>query len=180
VRGGASRFHFIKSSEFEGLASDSLPATRLRAGFASILRLLRAPPVERQAGQSIIEFAFTLVIILILLVGVIDLGRAIFTYLALRDAAQEGASYLIYDFNNNFPTVSDRVCGASNMVSSLCNSPGVNIDIDPPGFLCSGDGVRVSVTTTNTLVTPFLGALVGQSFRITASVSDTVLVPPCP
>jgi Flp pilus assembly protein TadG len=44
-------------------------------------------------GQSMVEFAFGMVILMIILVGIVDLGRAFFTFMALRDAAQEGAVY---------------------------------------------------------------------------------------
>jgi hypothetical protein len=42
-------------------------------------------------GQSMTEFALSLVIILTLLAGIVDLGRAFFAYIIIRDAAQEGA-----------------------------------------------------------------------------------------
>jgi Flp pilus assembly protein TadG len=171
----------------EGHAIVFLPVHGVRAGFASLLRRLKAIQGERRAGQSMIEFAFTLVIILILLVGLIDLGRAIFTYLALRDAAQEGASYASYNPPVDAITrgnIALRACNSSTMVNSLCNDPvpakrAVTIS-ELIGSACNGNGVRVSVTYTSTLVTPFLGALVGrQTIPIRASVTDTILSPPC-
>jgi Flp pilus assembly protein TadG len=48
-------------------------------------------PSER--GQSLVELTLTFMILLVLLGGVLDLGRALFTFVALRDAAQEGAVY---------------------------------------------------------------------------------------
>ena len=47
----------------------------------------------KERGQAIVELATSLVILLTLLAGVVDLGRALFTWITLRDAAQEGASY---------------------------------------------------------------------------------------
>ncbi len=135
----------------------------------------------RERGQSLIEFAFTLVIILLLLVGAIDLGRAIFTYLALRDAAQEGASYASYN-PTDITGIQNRVRNASNTVNDLWVNPGVAVEVIHLGVPCSGNGVRVRVSLSNfTLVTPFLGAIVGsQTIPISASVTDTILVPPCP
>jgi hypothetical protein len=46
-----------------------------------------------EQGQSMVEFAVSAIVILLLLVGIADFGRAFFTYLTLRDAAQEGAVY---------------------------------------------------------------------------------------
>lgn len=48
---------------------------------------------NREQGQSLVELALSLVMLLTLLAGLIDLGRGFFTYIALRDAAQEGATY---------------------------------------------------------------------------------------
>lgn len=136
--------------------------------------------IERQDGQSLIEFAFSLIIILILLVGLIDLGRAIFTYLSLRDAAQEGASYASY-MPNDSTGINNRICNASNMVSDLCGSLNIGVNV-PSGSACTGNEIRVTVGYPNfTLVTPFLGAIIGsQTIPITARVSDSILTPPCP
>jgi len=46
----------------------------------------------QEKGQSLVEFAFGLVILMILISGIVDLGRAFFTYMALNDAAQEAPS----------------------------------------------------------------------------------------
>lgn len=44
-------------------------------------------------GQSIVEFVLILPVIAILLAGLIDLGRAYFAYVAVTDAAAEGAAF---------------------------------------------------------------------------------------
>ena len=48
---------------------------------------------RHQRGQALVEFALGITFLLILLVGVIDLGRAFFIYISMMDAAQEGAAY---------------------------------------------------------------------------------------
>jgi hypothetical protein len=67
------------------------------------------------------------------------------------------------------------------MVSDLCASPGINTQVTVLGSACSGNGIQVRVSFNNfTLVTPFLGAIVGsQTIPISASVTDTILTPPC-
>jgi Flp pilus assembly protein TadG len=44
-------------------------------------------------GQSIVELALMLPAILLLIVGVIDLGRVYFSYVGIVNAAREGARY---------------------------------------------------------------------------------------
>ena len=50
----------------------------------------------RKQGQSIVEFALIIPIILVLIMGVLDFGRAFFMKIAIVNAAREGASYLSY------------------------------------------------------------------------------------
>ena len=47
-----------------------------------------------EQGQSLVEFAVGLVVILVILCGLLDLGRAYFIYVALEDGAGEAALYL--------------------------------------------------------------------------------------
>jgi len=56
---------------------------------------------DSQEGQSLIEFAISLVVLLIMLAGIVDSGRALFTYLALRESAEEGALYGSTDPTNS-------------------------------------------------------------------------------
>jgi Flp pilus assembly protein TadG len=56
------------------------------------MRFLRAQTTPRgERGQDLIELALVLPVLLIILVGVVDLGRAFQTYLVLTNAAREGA-----------------------------------------------------------------------------------------
>ncbi len=47
----------------------------------------------RTRGQSLVELAITLPVLLLLLFGTIDLGRAFFDYVQMRNGAFEGARY---------------------------------------------------------------------------------------
>ncbi len=75
---------------------------------------------NHHAGQSMVEFALILPIIVLLLVGVFDLGRAFFSYIAITNAAREGARVVTFwpgkatvaDVN----TAIDTEIGASPMV----------------------------------------------------------------
>ncbi|HEY3083879.1 MAG TPA: TadE family protein [Candidatus Dormibacteraeota bacterium] len=66
-------------------------------------------PLRRASGQrsqALIEFALVSPVLLLLLFGVIDLGRAIFYYDTLNHAAREGARVAIRA-SNTLPTNSD-------------------------------------------------------------------------
>ncbi len=140
---------------------------------------MKPTPLENnEKGQSLVEFAFSLVFLLILLAGIADLGRALFTYLALRDAAQEGALYASLNPTQT-SAIKDRVYNASDHVRDLSSELIITVSLD--GAACAGNGVTVKVTHTNFPITmPFLGTFLGsQRIKISASVSDTILTPPC-
>ena len=59
-----------------------------------------------QAGQGLTEFAFVLPIFVLVLVGLFDLGRAVFAYNTITNAAREGARVAIV--NQDVPTIIER------------------------------------------------------------------------
>lgn len=69
---------------------------------------------QSEKGQSMVELAVAVVVLLILVSGVVDLGRVSFHYIAMRDAAQEAASYASVFPNNNqqiFARAIDGIAG---------------------------------------------------------------------
>src|SRR5258705_8499515 len=62
-------------------------------GRRQIIRRGRRPGYDRERGQGLVEFSLMLVFLSVLLISLLDVGRAYFTYLALKDAASEGAYY---------------------------------------------------------------------------------------
>lgn len=157
----------------------------------------RTKDARTERGQSLVEFAFGLVVLIIMLAGVVDAGRALFTYLAMRDAAQEGAAYGSTHANISSGGVKGsliaRVCESSNFMRGLScgdadNPPSgaqvlVQVRLNPSNKPCIGSAIGVRVTyETFPLTMPFLGALIGsQNVRISTSYTDTVLSPyTCP
>ena len=61
--------------------------------------------VHHSRGQSLVEFALVLPLFVLLLVGVFDLGRAFFAYIAISNAAREGTR--VYTFWPDKTTVAD-------------------------------------------------------------------------
>lgn len=137
---------------------------------------------DKENGQSLVEFAITLVILVILIVGIADVGRMLFTFMALRDAAQEGASYgSIHP--DAISGIQDRVVESSSFVEDLHDAGEITINVTHGGVgtPCAGKSITVQVTYSNFVITvPFLGAIVGsQTVPISAGITDTILTPPC-
>ena len=155
-------------------------------------------PIQKQSkesGQSMVELAISLVFLFILLAGVVDLGRAFFTYIALRDAAQEGASYGAVARERTADLIDctgieNRVRSTSTTPVDLANTTNIDVAIDIGGLscvsataanACFGNGIRVEVTYSNFPISmPFLGTILGRSFvELSAEVEDTILTPAC-
>jgi Flp pilus assembly protein TadG len=145
---------------------------------------------KQHKGQSLVEFAMSLLFLMVLLAGVVDLGRAYFTFVALRDAAQEGASY-----GAAFPTfctqIRERIKTSSDTPVDLGALDDSNIDIlisgvdcdiaVSLGLACTPNEIRVEVTMDDFPVTmPFMGSILGtQTLTLKADVADTIISNPC-
>jgi Flp pilus assembly protein TadG len=131
---------------------------------------------KRERGQSLMELALSMTFILILLAGVVDLGRAFFTYITLRDAVQEGAAFGAYQPEDENAII-QRAMQTSNSPVNL-SAGAVQFDVDVSAA-CAGGEVTVTATYYDFPVTmPFLGTLIGrQAFDISASSTDDVLTP---
>src|SRR6202022_71371 len=55
---------------------------------------------KSRRGQSVIELAVAAPLLTLMLFGIVDFGRAFFQYIAVVEAAREGARYATYGFSN--------------------------------------------------------------------------------
>ena len=132
---------------------------------------------QSEKGQSLVEMAMSLVILMLLVGGVVDMGRAFFTFMALRDSVQEGALY-----GSINPTltqeIKNHVLNSSNMVPDMIASDDITVTV--VGTACTGNGIRVTAIYPDFPITmPFMGAILGQTIPISATVVDTILSPAC-
>ena len=135
---------------------------------------------QKERGQSMVELALTITFLMALLAGTIDLGRAFFTWLAMRDAAQEGASFGTFNPTN----ISEVQARVWDNLEQVVISPTVNINVsvDTPDGTCPGDEIIVDVDyPTFTVTMPFLGTILGsQQIPIHATINDRIIAPLCP
>ncbi|HNT53225.1 MAG TPA: TadE/TadG family type IV pilus assembly protein [Anaerolineaceae bacterium] len=163
-----------------------------------------------ERGQSLVELAISLMILLIILAGVVDLGNMMFQYMAMRDAAQEAAAYGSI-FPRDCEDIEDRA------MASLFNAEAYDPVTNPDGILvtiiitnttadpdiqkycvdaaayedpvnkteqdaCAPNGITVTIEQPNFPITmPLLGTFLGrQSVHLEAAMTDTILRPACP
>ncbi|GAB4465842.1 MAG: hypothetical protein Kow0070_28470 [Anaerolineales bacterium] len=141
-----------------------------------------------ERGQSLVEFGISLVVILFLLAGAMEFGLALFQFIQLRDAAQEGAVY-----GSICPIATEiearvRNHSASPVDLSVTSGPdavtvvvqgrdGTTATAKDINLVKIGDGVYVEVSFNHKLFMPFATLFTGGSNTITirASVTNTVL-----
>jgi Flp pilus assembly protein TadG len=141
-----------------------------------------------ERGQSLVEFGISLVVILFLLAGAVEFGLALFQYIQLRDAAQEGAVYgSICPIpakiearvrNHSSSPVDLSVTSGTDAVSVVVQGrDGTTATLKDINLVKIGDGVYVEVSYNHRLFMPFATLFTGGSDAITirASVTNTVL-----
>ncbi|MBM3152728.1 MAG: pilus assembly protein [Chloroflexi bacterium] len=127
-------------------------------------------------GQSLVELGITVLALLILLSGSVDFGMAFFSYIALHDAAQEGALYGSLDPDDN-AGIETRVRQTSTQPVNLADEDLVDVEIFKSDPACAGGWVMVSVYYEFPLMMPFFG---GATVPLRATTTDTILRPACP
>jgi hypothetical protein len=129
-----------------------------------------------EKGQSLTEFAFGFLVLVLLVSGIVDLGRAFFTYMALNDAVQEGALYGSLNPTNE--------AGIRSRIQGIAIGPidMSEVIVQPPEYLgpiCTGNQIVITATYNFRLTQPLISAIVGQEFPISATVTDFIINPPC-
>ncbi len=128
--------------------------------------------VRKQRGQSLVEFALVLPLLILLLGGVLELGRAFFAYVAVTDAAAEGATYASIYPASSIQEITDRAQAATSGLIQLAPSM---IQVERPS-LTAGAPITVTITYPFTLVTPILGDLVpGRTISLRAVAVGVIL-----
>ena len=147
---------------------------------------LRFPKSHR--GQSLVELAISLIILVFLLSGAVEFGIAFFQFVQLRDAAQEGAL-----FGSMNPPDADGDQTEENAIiarAQASSSSPINLATDPnvafnvvvtDSKYCEGGSLQVTITYPHRIFMPVIPVLIGSNtIPLTARVTDTILTPICP
>lgn len=147
---------------------------------------------KSERGQSLVELAISLVVLMFLLAGIVEFGLAFFQFVQLRDAAQEGAL-----FGSTSPTnvaaITDRIKYSSDtpidLPTAITNGDvRVFISIDgiqgyptaDPAYLtvdCETHALTVRVEYDHQVFMPFMSEIIGSTVPLNATVTDTILAP---
>jgi len=134
--------------------------------------------VLKPKGQSLVEFAFALPILLLLVIGVFDLSRLFLTKVVLNNAAREGAYYLSYHRSDKNV---ESNCGSCvpyaktyAAVKAEAQNSGITInDADITISNCCTSGQPVEVTVVHVVDLAIIGFFTGP---VTLSSSVRMMV----
>ena len=121
----------------------------------------------RQKGQSLVEFALLLPVLLLVIFGLLDMGRAVYTYTVLAHAAHEGARQAVIVDNTNQAVV-DAALQTAVAVNLLAS------EVQILGTRQPGTQVTVTVSHPFAPVTPLIAQVVGNSLALSASATMIV------
>ena len=134
----------------------------------------------RHRAQSLVELGFILPIVCLLLVGVVDLGRAFYESVAIHSAAEAGAlKALSYSRGVPVPADGDRAVRDAIIAST---NPDIfpylqitDADIDTSTIQWTANSpYTITVTRQFRLLTPMLGRVFGaQAITLRAVASGT-------
>lgn len=111
--------------------------------------------LRREDGQSLVEFALVLPVLLFLMCGIIDFGWLFYNQIALNNAAREGARCAVvsYGESNWKREAEDR------MRDDLAGINGAVVSVSDP----HGQQITASVTASPRILTGFTSTLLGRN-----------------
>jgi Flp pilus assembly protein TadG len=139
---------------------------------------------QRSRGQALVEFSLAILVFLVLLMGIFDLGRGIYMYNGVSQAAREIARVTSVHPGSSLGSSSQTaavVATQQALIPSLGDPSFSCVDIDdtPVTGACLG-GMRVKVTIVAAYrpITPLLGLTGTWDLASTSSVSISAVTNP--
>lgn len=132
---------------------------------------------RRSGGQAIAEFAIAIPLFILLVFGLIDLGRLVYVNNAIAEAAREGARWgSVQQRSANAAGRTAIEAHATGVMAAVPN-PVVTVTCERGGALATtcrtNDILIVEISSEVTPLTPVLGQLVGTP-TVTATAKVTV------
>jgi Flp pilus assembly protein TadG len=151
---------------------------RRRKQLVMVTAASRPAGSRRQRGQSVVELALILPMLLFIVLGTLDLGRLFISYDSVLNAAHEGAFYAAYNPSLLPAGVVSQAAAqdpglgltASNVTVTCYN--GVTTTAKNCSAVLTGDTVSVVVTYPFRPFTAMIADIpgIGSTFTITATV----------
>lgn len=136
---------------------------------------------KAERGQSLVEFMLGAVVLILILSGILDLGRLYFVYVALEDGVGEAALFL--SINPYCTTAAGGPdCADPNNAEYRARTSGggavdwsaATIDIQMAPYAGVGAPVSVTITYPYRLITPFVSQIANE-IQLSVTATQTVI-----
>jgi Flp pilus assembly protein TadG len=119
---------------------------------------------KNRKGQSLVETALVLPVLLLILTGIIDFSLMFNNYLIVSNASREGARCAIVGSTN------EQITTAVNTVAQTLDSTKLTITITPSDKAdrVAGTSIKVSIKYTYKMITPVISAILPSPFNLSA------------
>lgn len=127
--------------------------------------------LKNENGQSMVEFALVLPLLLLILCGIIDFGWIFYNQLSLENCVRDTARYGAVNAGNS--ECSTLVLEKANniAVSSIKENMSVQVTFSNPYEPCEGD-ITVYITSEINILTPVVGVFFNnQKVNLSSSVT---------
>ena len=120
---------------------------------------------RKEEGQAIVEAAFVIPLLIVILCGIIDFGWIFSNQLMLNNCSREGARYAVV--NSEEANLSSLVTSEVNSVSGFGDLDDMTVTVE----FINGDDIQVTVTKAVKVLTPLTGIFLPDQEIVLTSTS---------
>lgn len=122
--------------------------------------------LKNEKGQSIVEFALLLPILILIIMAIIEFGLLLNSYLALNNASREGARIGVVGGTDA------QIKSAILTTSPTLNASDLSLMVTPSQALRkSGDTLKVTVNYKYHTIIPIIGNIINNLVNLNAETS---------
>ena len=138
------------------------------------IRHLRNGAAETAEGQSLMEFALIVPVLVLILMGIFDLGRSVYYYNVASETAREAARRSIMITSNCSTQDPQTISAVVNQTAGVpITTSGVTITPCPRNYQSN---VTVTVAITYTAITPLIGNIIGNGGSLVLRAQSSMAV----
>lgn len=124
--------------------------------------------LKSKSGQSLVEMAIILPVLLMLIFGMVEFGRILSSYLIMENLCRDAARYGVVGHTDTQIT---------NLISSEnpgLDSSGLTTSISPTGTRTRGTALTITLNYSVTLVSPIISGLLPNPYPLETSCTMMV------
>jgi hypothetical protein len=161
----------------DAMPTERMPSERMPAERMPTERMpRRAGRRSRSRGQSLVEFAISFPVVMLMILFGVDFGRVFFGWLTLSNAVREGANYAAINPAAWSTSNAEGIAEYARLITTeaggdACTLPSTIPSPAFPSGSSIGSPAVVSITCRFSLITPLMTNILGGGVNVSASAS---------